>query len=504
MRIIITILFPILLPLLSSGQDNKLPECPKPEEHVSNLRDKKSNELDRIRGFTADKLHFRQKTDSILKAYIDPAEKENLVYVREKKDSLLDQYLKINIDAIDSGTLKDTIRGILDYSSNLWHEKLDVLDSIKGFTPEKWDFKQEADSILNTYPKPAKKEKLVHFQERKDSLLGQYRKLAIDTVGLSTIKDTVRGIFNSALGTKLQNKANSKKIIGIKERLEEIKIDSTANFRAISEQAGKEAEKQAAGLDEIKAFQKEQAQFNDLKFVPDGQKKDMGNLIDNDQRPQIGKPKLKTIPKEKIDQYKGKLRKAQGDLTKLKKKYSEVSSANDLSTAVKKNSLKGKTIKERLVIGGNFQAWSFEPVTLDISPVLGYRVNKLFQAGVGVSSRYIFTYDQNLLVTTQAEGYKAFLSHDIFRDFFGYSEFERQKLKKQVVQMEEKEYPWKNAWHVGVGRSIQLGSNISVQAMMLYNILFDRADQNYNRRWNMKVGVQFNLKNKKNSKKEEK
>jgi hypothetical protein len=91
MRIIITILFPILLPLLSSGQDNKLPECPKPEEHFTNLRDKKFNELDRIRGFTADKLHFRQKIDSIFNAYTNHAEREKLVYIREKNDPLLDQ-----------------------------------------------------------------------------------------------------------------------------------------------------------------------------------------------------------------------------------------------------------------------------------------------------------------------------------------------------------------------------------------------------------------------------
>lgn len=420
MRIIMTILFPLLLPFLTLGQV-KPPECQNCGEAIQKLRHKKNNLQDNIVGIAPDKFHLKQKADSILKAHVHSA--------RNKK--------------------------------------------------------------------------LGAVQEKKDSVLNRYRKLSIDTIEYSTIKDTVHRILSDTLGTTLKDKAGNAKIAEINKHLEEVTIDSTTNFRTVSEKAGKEIEKQAGGLDEIKAFQKQQAQFDRLQPDPAEQKSKLENLIDRDERPEIKKPKLESIPKEKVDQYKGKIQNARQELTQLKKKYSEVASSNDLNTAVKKNSLKGKTIKERLVIGGNFQALSFEPVTLDISPVIGYRINKLFQAGVGVSSRFTFTYTEKLHMARLSEGYKAFLSHDIFINFFAYSEFERQKLTEQLVQNEEKEYHWKNVWHVGVGRNQQLGSRISVQAIILYNLLFDRVDQHYNQRWNMKVGVQFNLK-KKNKESQEK
>src|SRR5579859_8167495 len=117
-------------------------------------------------------------------------------------------------------------------------------------------------------------------------------------------------------------------------------------------------------------------------------------------------------------------------LSKLMRRYSYVPNSNDLSTAVKRTSLKGRTFKERLVVAGNFQLLNTTPVTLDFSPIAGYKFNSKWSAGIGMNYRQTFSNNPTTSVKLSPSvfGVKVFASYDVAKGFFAYTEFDRSKI----------------------------------------------------------------------------
>ena len=114
----------------------------------------------------------------------------------------------------------------------------------------------------------------------------------------------------------------------------------------------------------------------------------------------------------------------------LKQKHSNMPNSNDLSSAVKRTSLKAEPIWKRLVIGGNFNIGRTNPLLLDLSPVLGYKVNKLFDIGItGTFRKKIKSSNAVNVKDNEAFGFGVFANHAIYRNFFGYIEGERMRIK---------------------------------------------------------------------------
>ena len=109
------------------------------------------------------------------------------------------------------------------------------------------------------------------------------------------------------------------------------------------------------------------------------------------------------------------------------KKYSMVPNSNDLSTAIKRTSLKGRTFKERLVLATNFQILNYRPVMIDFSPSVGYKFNSRFAVGVGGMYRQTFKASLSRL-SPQVIGYKVFSNYDVVNNFFAYVEFARNSV----------------------------------------------------------------------------
>lgn len=172
----------------------------------------------------------------------------------------------------------------------------------------------------------------------------------------------------------------------------------------------------------------------------------------------------------------------------LMKKYSVVPNSNDLTTAIKRTSLKGRSFRERLYFSGNFQLLSLEPFSIDWSPMIGYRFNTKFIAGVGGNYRQSFG-DSIPTLSPNVMGAKAFASFDVFRNFFAYAEYDRNSIGIQKTETGTKRL-WKNAAFLGIGRKLRLHRKLEVTAICMYNFLYEHPDPVYPKRWTFRIGVQ--------------
>jgi hypothetical protein len=315
----------------------------------------------------------------------------------------------------------------------------------------------------------------------------------------SVLVEKAAKILADSLGFEVPDKYRSS--------LNEVRqLKDSASFDYITSKAGEKIEAKAAEIDDIAAFKEKQAEFDELadEFkdpaggeldgVPDDgpSADDVARQLAIEQKKHELKKQMVAAATEHLKGHADKVEAAQAQLSKLKRKYSKVVNSNDLSTAVKRSSLKGRGFGKRLVIGGNFQIQSFDPVILDASPVIGYRFNKLFNAGIGGHWRYSFKDSVSLSFPSATAGYKAWVSHDVFRSFFGYSEYERQRFEKFNPAIDSRGLAWKDAWHIGIGRNIPVNRLLTTQVLVLYNVLHDPFDKLYNSRLNVRAGVKLN------------
>jgi hypothetical protein len=182
------------------------------------------------------------------------------------------------------------------------------------------------------------------------------------------------------------------------------------------------------------------------------------------------------------------LKAVQAKMNLLMKKYSVIPNSNDLSTATKRTSLKGKSFGERLVIAGNFQLLTLKPVSLDFSPQVGYRFNTRFVVGLGGTYRKTFS-DSLLTLSPNVFGYKAFTSYDAWSSYFAYAEFDYNTTGIKKDDDGSKRI-WKDAFLAGVGRTIQVHPKVNMTISFLYDFLYKPHDPLYARPWMVRIGVQ--------------
>ena len=175
---------------------------------------------------------------------------------------------------------------------------------------------------------------------------------------------------------------------------------------------------------EFQELKKQTAELEKLKQMPNEYKEKYGKYQDKEFLKQQALAKAKELGTKHFADHQDKLQAAQQTLAKYKKKYSAIQSTKDMSTAVKRNSLKGKPLGERLVLGGTFQI-NKDPTAVDISPLLGYKLNKKTRFGAGVTYRANLDFkDKQVLSQNQVYGWRGFFEREAFKGFFGHAEFE--------------------------------------------------------------------------------
>lgn len=189
--------------------------------------------------------------------------------------------------------------------------------------------------------------------------------------------------------------------------------------------------------------------------------------------------------------HMGKVQSAQAKVSQLLNKYREFSNSNDLSTAVKRTSLQGKSFKERIVLGGNFNVVSTEPFSLDLSPLVGYRLNTKFYIGLGANYRHTFSDSLKYRwhVSPTNSSLRLFANYDVFKNFFAYAEVERAGIKLKRNDVSNKK--WRNNYFVGLGKKVLIHPKLYMTVTALYNLNSEKNNPSYPRRFQVRLGFQI-------------
>ncbi len=472
------------------------------DENVETFQDKVFNKIDSLSSKSSD--FIQNATDSLNQLSIKLEGK-----VQSKIDSL-NQTL-IDIKSIGEKQLTnaskkaDKIISRIDSLQNLLTNKLH-LDKLEKYGSSGTDLVEK----LNV---PALNNKSIP-PVRRD---GDLEKLNLPGMkGLNTkipgmdklsLPDNGPGSLRSLVDERLGKLSNLKDNEWFKQDLPNANIPDKVQERLQAGQEYGQVLKDPSKIDQAfdtKAAQMTEAQYltdqtkelDALKELPESMLADLKRYRDA----QALKAEAKVMAVKKATDYfarhQDKLTEAQGMMSKLKKKYSYVPDSRDLSTAVKATSLKNEPLKKRLVFGLGFQIQRTNPISLDLSPNLLYRFNKLFSAGISGTYRASLGIENNSSVAVKTAqdvyGASAIAQHKVWKGFFGHGEF--QYLSTPMVDPATGTDLPTRSWHegllLGIGKQINFSKALNGQIIFTYDFLHTSASPNP-KAWNIKFGFQL-------------
>jgi hypothetical protein len=248
-------------------------------------------------------------------------------------------------------------------------------------------------------------------------------------------------------------------------------------------------ENRLAAFANLQEYQKEMNRINEIKGLQDQYKNQIENVGDSSAMKAKARQKAEEMALGYLEKNPKVVNAAEKTMAKLMKKYSFVPNSNDLSTAVKRTSLKGKTFRERLVIATNFQVLNINPFSIDLAPQLGYRFNSRLTLGLGGTYRQTFS-DSLPAVSPQVFGYKAFVSFDAIKSFFVYGEFDNNS-PGLIINEGIAKRSWKAAAFIGAGRRFSIHKKLDMTVSALYDILHQSPDPIYPRPFIIRMGFQL-------------
>ncbi len=216
-------------------------------------------------------------------------------------------------------------------------------------------------------------------------------------------------------------------------------------------------------------------------------------LADPEYLSKEGQSKAKEEAMDHFAEHSDKLQGAQQKMGNLLGKYKEFTNSNELGDAVKRTSLEGKTFKERIVLGGNFNIVSTDPLAVDLAPLLGYRLNTKFFIGVSMNYRHTFSnvdsLKYNWYVSPSNTSFRIFTNYDLIRNFFAYAEWEVGAFKKQNTSMEIPK-KWNSNYFIGLGKKILILPKLFMTVTALYNLNNEKRNPTHPQRFQMRIGFQ--------------
>jgi hypothetical protein len=264
-------------------------------------------------------------------------------------------------------------------------------------------------------------------------------------------------------------------------------VDRSDTLKAMAAKNAEELVAKFAG-GQVGQFSEYDKKLKELKSMPDQYKKEMEALKD----PAKMKEEAKQKALEQLSQNES-VKAVQNKMSLAKKKFSTLLNSNDLSTGIKEKSLKGRPLRERWVIGGNFNIANTSPLMIDLSPQLGYRINKKFQVGVSGIYRTKFVDSMRVSNTVPADvyGYSAFATYGLMLNFFAYAEFERTSSAVKQKTIDPKAAQWVSTALIGIGRQFRLHPKINASVLLLWNPLHENGKSPYHDAFVIKTGFQL-------------
>lgn len=211
---------------------------------------------------------------------------------------------------------------------------------------------------------------------------------------------------------------------------------------------------------------------------------------------------MEQLPQSPINHFAGKeevLQKAMEDLSKLKNKYSSLSSLSDIPKK-RPNEMRGKPFVERLRPGIALQFFSgHKSILTELNPYVGYRLTGKLTSGMGWNQRVVFNTDKYRFTSGSAVyGPRVFTEYNLWRGFHPRVEMEILNTKvppallSAPVDSHHREWVW--GMMLGLKKQYSIAKGINGTAMVMFRLFDPKQKSPYKDVVNMRVGVEFNLK----------
>lgn len=206
---------------------------------------------------------------------------------------------------------------------------------------------------------------------------------------------------------------------------------------------------------------------------------------------QTGKDKVAEKALDYFAKNPEKLEAASQKASKLLSKYRMFSNSNNLDDATRRTSMEGKSLFERLVIGGTFNVISTKPLSLDLSPQIGYKFTSRFFVGAGINYRVTFSdsIKHSWYVTPKNTALKTFVNYDILKSWHAYLEGEVTGVSGNSVEQKEKD-KWNANYFIGAGRRFLIHPKLYMTMTALYNLNNQTQNHIYPQRFQVRIGFQ--------------
>jgi hypothetical protein len=356
--------------------------------------------------------------------------------------------------------------------------------------------------------------------------------LNLNVPGVPDIKNPLTDIENPLSGEMEQLDVLKDKVNGVKDipqqqidRLNPMAIGSIDEVEAIQDKAGQAN----ALIDKAQAYQQDVSKIaqGDLSQVEEIPKAIESRIASMDEMKELQKQTgqvtqyqemlakgndpeaLKAMAKEAAvkyatDHFAGKqeaLHAAMDKMSKLKSKYSQVSSLKDLPKRVP-NPMKNKPFIERLVPGFAFQIQKANTFMIDLNPTLAWRFTGRFTAGAGWNERLSFEKWNQVVAQDRIYGPRAFSSFSFRKGFSLKAEVEKMNtfvpttVGTPFYGTNEARREWVWSVFAGFKKDYTFYKKIKGNVQVLYNLYDDHDNSPYVDRLNVRMGFEVGMKKK--------
>ncbi|MBX2896873.1 MAG: hypothetical protein KF763_15610 [Cyclobacteriaceae bacterium] len=273
-----------------------------------------------------------------------------------------------------------------------------------------------------------------------------------------------------------------------------IKLDSLKGLDSLNyEQLGKLAEQQLSQVGEIKTIQEHRLKMEKIKQMQTEYLAKMQANQDPQKLKQEALTKATDVVTDKLLEQKTQVSDAQEKLGKIKRKYGEVQSINDLPKRPP-NAMKEKPFRERVFPGIALQIMGKNNYSaLYIAPHVYYRLTGRFDFGAAGIAHINFDKTPRLVQDRDVWGFKAFTNYRLFKAF--YFRVEAERLNQQLpLKLTDKTYnQWSNVFLGGIGKEFRISRLLYGHTWMLYNVKGQEFNP-YSSRIVVRVGFDLSLK----------
>jgi hypothetical protein len=163
-----------------------------------------------------------------------------------------------------------------------------------------------------------------------------------------------------------------------------------------------------------------------------------------------------------------------------------------LSAQEEEPDVRDMSTRERIFVGG-FIGMQFGTITsVNVSPIVGYRITNRLSAGIGGTYQYHNDRSFGQSFTTSIYGGGLFARFRVVDQVFLHAEYERLSLESFRFGGEvERARFWEDNYFLGVGYRLRLGERVFFNIIVLYN--FNQDSQAYFQNPILRFGVDVGL-----------